>query len=187
VERTAVQLDATSLKALAHPLRVRLLGLLRADGPATATGLGARVDESSGTTSYHLRQLATAGLVVEDESRGNGRDRWWRAAHDSTRLEPAEWADDPEVSPYVDAYMGAVAAAYASRVQAYLAEAHTWPKRWQQASTLSDFRLSLSAAELVRLNDEVEALVESYYRPARKGDEQVSFQVQSFPVRRGGA
>ncbi|MCU1673364.1 MAG: Transcriptional regulator, ArsR family [Frankiales bacterium] len=184
VEQTTVVLDASSLKALAHPLRVRLLGLLRADGPATATGLGSRTGESSGTTSYHLRQLAGAGLVQEDAERGNGRERWWRAAQESTRLDAAAWTEDPANRPAVQAYLGAIAQAYASKTAEYLAEEETWPRRWQRAMTLSDWALPLTAAELVRLNEELERVVESYRRPERKGDEQVVVQLQSFPRRR---
>jgi DNA-binding transcriptional ArsR family regulator len=77
----SVELDARTLRGLAHPLRARMVGLLRTEGPATATSLAARVGESSGTTSWHLRQLADAGLVEEDSHRGNRRERWWRAAH----------------------------------------------------------------------------------------------------------
>src|SRR4051812_14770407 len=55
--------DVRALRALAHPLRNRLLGLLRLDGPATASRLARVVGESSGATSYHLRQLAAYGFV----------------------------------------------------------------------------------------------------------------------------
>ena len=184
-ERTSVYLDARSLRALAHPLRVRMLGLLRSEGPATATGLAARIGESSGTTSYHLRQLAGADLVVEDEERGNGRERWWRAAQTSTRLEGVDLLNDPELRPALDVYLRAVADACHTRVVDYLASQYDWPKRWQTASDLSDYRLSLSAAELRRLNEEVEQLVESYRRPARRGDEQVVVQYQALPQRPG--
>jgi DNA-binding transcriptional ArsR family regulator len=71
--------DARALHALTHPLRVRLLGLLRREGPATASQLARRTGLSSGSTSYHLRRLGAAGLADEDTGRGNGRDRWWRA------------------------------------------------------------------------------------------------------------
>ena len=77
--------DAAGLKALAHPVRLRMLGMLRIDGPATATSLAARLGLNSGATSYHLRQLADHGFIVDDQERGNGRERWWRAAHASTR------------------------------------------------------------------------------------------------------
>ncbi|HEY2790976.1 MAG TPA: helix-turn-helix transcriptional regulator, partial [Micromonosporaceae bacterium] len=72
-------LDGAALTALAHPVRVRLVRLLREHGPSTASKLAATLDLNSGATSYHLRQLATAGLVEEAEDLGNKRDRWWRA------------------------------------------------------------------------------------------------------------
>ena len=182
-DRTTVVLDARSLKALAHPLRVRMLGLLRSEGPATATGLGARVGESSGTTSYHLRRLADAGLVTAAEELGNARERWWRAAQASTRLEPADV--DPELRPAMDAYLRAVADSCHERVVAFLDGQHAWPRRWAAAADLSDYRLSLTAAELRRLDAEVEALVESYRRAPRRGDEEVVVQYQAFPRRPG--
>jgi len=69
--------DIRSLRALAHPLRVELLDLLRFEGPSTASALARRVGESSGATSYHLRQLARHGFIEEDERPAQGRERWW--------------------------------------------------------------------------------------------------------------
>jgi DNA-binding transcriptional ArsR family regulator len=183
MERTTHVLDARSLKALAHPIRVQLLGLLRQDGPSTATALGARLGESSGTTSYHLRQLAEVNLVVEDEERGNARERWWRAAQDSTELRGDDWVDDPEVRPALDAYMSAILGAYASRAQAFLDEADSWPKRWQRVAEMSDYSLSLTAAEAARLSASVHELLRSYQREPRKGDSPLVFQFQAFPRR----
>ena len=54
--------------ALAHPIRFRILELLR-EGPATASQLGRRLDESRGLLSYHLRVLARASAIVEDVDR----------------------------------------------------------------------------------------------------------------------
>src|SRR6478736_7487779 len=68
---------AAQLRGLAHPLRLQLLQVLRAEGPATASQLARRLGESSGATSYHLRALHRAGLVEEVEQR-NARERWWR-------------------------------------------------------------------------------------------------------------
>src|SRR5215210_6660195 len=96
------RLDAGSLKALAHPLRMRLLGALRTHGPDTASGLARRLGESSGATSYHVRRLAAHGFVEEDAGRGNGRDRWWRALHPSTTWEPSAFDDDPGAREALD-------------------------------------------------------------------------------------
>src|SRR4029453_16773762 len=71
----AKTLDGPSLKALAPPLRMRLLAELRYHGPATATKLGEALGESSGATSYHLRVLAAHGFVVDDTAAYGGRGR----------------------------------------------------------------------------------------------------------------
>jgi DNA-binding transcriptional ArsR family regulator len=68
-------------RALAHPVRLRLIELLR-EGPSTASRLGRELGESSGSTSYHLRALARAGLVEDDPEGGRGRERMWRRRED---------------------------------------------------------------------------------------------------------
>jgi DNA-binding transcriptional ArsR family regulator len=77
VTEDQVRLRAEMLRGIAHPLRVRLLDLLREDGPSTATRLAERTGQSSGATSYHLRQLAAYGFVVE-EARGPRTCGPWR-------------------------------------------------------------------------------------------------------------
>ena len=57
--------DPRALRAMAHPIRLELVGLLRTHGPLTATKAAALLGESSGSTSFHLRQLAKYGLVEE--------------------------------------------------------------------------------------------------------------------------
>src|SRR5881275_404805 len=74
-------MDAAHLRALAHPLRLQLLQILGAEGPATASLLARRLGESSGATSYHLRALHRAGMVEEAEQR-NARERWWQRSPD---------------------------------------------------------------------------------------------------------
>jgi DNA-binding transcriptional ArsR family regulator len=63
--------------AMAHPLRLELLGLL-VEGPSTASKLARRLGESRGLISYHLRMLARAGAIVEEPELGDRRERWWR-------------------------------------------------------------------------------------------------------------
>lgn len=77
----AVRLGPHNLKGLAHPLRLQLLAALRQDGPATATLLAQRFNESTGATSYHLRQLARHGFIEPDIAHAaGGRERWWKAS-----------------------------------------------------------------------------------------------------------
>ena len=70
-------LDTGALRALAHPLRVRIYDILSQYGPQTASSLAERLGESSGSTSYHLRALAKHDLIREAEDRGTARERWW--------------------------------------------------------------------------------------------------------------
>ena len=182
----AVTLNARSLRGLAHPVRLRLLSLLRTDGPSTATRLAERLGLNSGATSYHLRQLAEHGFVIEDESRGNGRDRWWRAAHRSTWFDRTEL--DEESATLGEAYLRAVAAVYAEQTQRHLDEAATLPVDWRSASTISDFALRLTAEETEGLLEDLAAVI-ARYRPddpqhvadPPPGTVPVALQVQAFP------
>ncbi len=70
--------DAKRWKAMSHPLRREMLRHLAEHGTASSTTLAAALGESTGTTSYHLRVLADAGVIEEVPGQTNGRERWWR-------------------------------------------------------------------------------------------------------------
>ncbi|MGE2833726.1 Rv2640c family ArsR-like transcriptional regulator [Mycobacterium sp. SMC-4] len=56
---------AMRLKALADPVRVKLMSLLfTADEPCTTGSLAAEVNLSESTVSHHLGQLRTAGFLT---------------------------------------------------------------------------------------------------------------------------
>ena len=89
--------DAREMRALAHPLRLRLIGLLRIDGPATASALVTTVGVTPALAFYDLRQLGRYGFVVEDpELARDGRERWWRAAEARTSWDSAVFLDTPD-------------------------------------------------------------------------------------------
>lgn len=149
------------LRALSHPGRLRMLGLLRTEGPATATTLATRLGLNTGATSYHLRQLEKHGFVVEDEARGNGRDRWWRSAHRFTRTDTAR-ATTPEERDTADAFLQAVAIVYAGQTQRALDEARTLPREWQEPMDLSDWNPRLTPARAKALVEALHALIEEW-------------------------
>ncbi|QIQ04106.1 ArsR/SmtB family transcription factor [Streptomyces liangshanensis] len=93
--------DAAALKALTHPLRIRLLGLLRQDGPATASELAVTTGESSASTSYHLRVLAKYDFVAEAAHR-DGRERRWQAVHSVTSWNNTAMTGSPESRAFVN-------------------------------------------------------------------------------------
>ncbi|MCV7381241.1 transcriptional regulator [Mycobacterium alsense] len=58
---------AMRLKALADPVRVKLMSLLfAAEEPSTTGSLAAAVGLSESTVSHHLGQLRTAGFVASE-------------------------------------------------------------------------------------------------------------------------
>jgi len=59
-----VRLDAKSVKVLAHPLRSRLVGALRLNGPSTATALAAALGTNSFKNSYQGSAFAQVGLLA---------------------------------------------------------------------------------------------------------------------------
>jgi DNA-binding transcriptional ArsR family regulator len=81
-----VEHSSAALKALSSPLRRKILHHLGVHGPGNSTTIGRAVGESTGTTSYHLRLLAEAGLIAEDRDRAKGRERWWRAVRADRRM-----------------------------------------------------------------------------------------------------
>src|SRR3954451_18129241 len=92
-ERTIELTDPRAMRAYAHPVRMALIGLLRRNGPMTATQAAARLGESSGTCSFHFRQLAKYGFC-EEAGGGRGREKPWRATALATSWTSAP--DDPE-------------------------------------------------------------------------------------------
>jgi DNA-binding transcriptional ArsR family regulator len=179
-----IQLDATTLRALAHPLRVRLLGRLRMYGPATATQLARGLGESSGATSYHLRELAKHGLVAEVEERSKGRERWWRAMHRSTHY---NLTLDPESKATGGEYLRAVARVYSDRLLhysdniEYSADIHG--DDWAEAFTLSDSHLRLGVDQARRLREELEEVLDRYRDlPPDPDGKRIVAQIQVFPI-----
>ncbi|MCM2413835.1 winged helix-turn-helix domain-containing protein [Streptomyces sp. RKAG290] len=157
--------NARTLRGLAHPLRLRLLNTLREFGPATASGLADRLGESSGATSYHLRQLASYGFVADDPERGKGRERWWKAVHTGTAFDRT--ADflrdpDPEVRGAMGVVMHEIATTHTQELNTWLGTMHEWPEEWLRSSDLSDFKVRLTPELSLELAEKIHELVESY-------------------------
>ncbi|WP_329106011.1 helix-turn-helix domain-containing protein [Streptomyces sp. NBC_01439] len=146
--------DAAALKALTHPLRIRLLGLLRQDGPATATELGVKAGESSASTSYHLRVLAKHAFVAEADHR-DGRERRWRAVHSATA-----WSNESmESSPGSRALLSLSRRAQIEHLEASLVRHEAdiadgrLPQEWVEPSGISDLMPRLTAGSLAELRE----------------------------------
>jgi predicted ArsR family transcriptional regulator len=181
MELTSITPDPAGLRALSHPTRLKMLGMLRSDGPATATTLATRLGINTGQTSYHLRQLAQHGFIADDHERGNGRERWWRAVHQSTRTAPEP--ADPADREAFDAYMQAVAVMYAQNLQAAMQESSLLPKEWRDASTISDYHVRVTAQHAAELTAKMHDLFMELREDADDDPDAAEFvfQFQAFP------
>ncbi len=178
-----VELDARNLRGIAHPVRVRLLTLLRVHGPATATSLARRLDLNTGATSYHLRQLAEHGFITDAPDRGNRRERWWQAAHGGTTFSRETLlTDDSELGP---AYLHSVAQLYADRLLRASEALLSLPDEWRAAQDFSDYLLRLTPVQAKKLSAELHAVLSRYSdagaRRRSAGAVPATVQFQLFP------
>lgn len=183
-EPSSVRLTTESLRALAHPIRLRILGHLRMRGPATATTLATEFGLNSGATSYHLRQLAEHDLITEDHALGNRRERWWRAAHASTYFDRQDLTGDETG----ESYLRAIAQLYTEQIHGAIDRRVTMPEAWQSALSLSDWQLSLTAQQARDLTRDLADVLRRHRRhdpdstaPAAAGEARVAVQFQVLP------
>jgi DNA-binding transcriptional ArsR family regulator len=185
MERQIELSDPSALRALAHPLRLRLVALLRREGPLTASEAARRVGESSGSTSYHLRQLERFGLVEEAGER-HGRQRPWRATALYT-----SWPSAPEGEELAEASLALdrfVVHRYAERLGEWIERRSEESRDWVEAASFGDSLLYLDRDELEALRDNLQALAEPYLErvadPALRpeGARPVAFVQIAFPV-----
>jgi len=181
-----LRLDRQALKVLAHPLRSRLLTELRMHGPATATALARDLGTNTGATSYHLRRLASVGLVEETKD-GHGRERPWRAATEMHGWTERDAAGDPDAEAASDWLRRHYLRSFLDHYEAWLDDQAQWPIEWQDAAGASDFVLNLGASDLAALNADLVELLQRYRDrpPSDPADARiVQLYVYAFPPER---
>ncbi|WP_040702599.1 winged helix-turn-helix domain-containing protein [Nocardiopsis ganjiahuensis] len=165
----SMEIGAEALRGLAHPLRARILDELSVQGPATATILGRRLGESSGSTSYHLRQLSRFGFVETDPGRSGGRDRWWRARPGGWNMRGTEFLRSPATREAAEIVLDGYYRGRQERAERWrrIAREHTdSPKvrRWSRAFQDSVSHLRLTPEETEEFAGEINALAREWAR-----------------------
>jgi DNA-binding transcriptional ArsR family regulator len=156
--------DPSALKALTHPLRVRMLAHLRLHGDATASQLGRVFGESSGATSYHLRQLERFGFVESTADQPSRRERRWHATTETTEFDLV--ADDPGARDAIDVLVRRQIETLVEGVTRRQREAADWPREWSEAHFSDDYAVRLTPDALHR----VQAAVQSALKQERVAD-----------------
>jgi predicted ArsR family transcriptional regulator len=157
--RTRLLDDPVAIRAMAHPIRLDLRGLLAQEGPMTAADAARRLGISQALASHHLRQLAKYDFVEPAPGKDN-RERPWRVVSTSQ-----SWKDafkTPE---------GAAAANVLEQLLAEraLEELATWQERrpdedsiWRDHSGIGHTGVYLTGEELTELVEDIDALLHRY-------------------------
>jgi DNA-binding transcriptional ArsR family regulator len=165
--------DLGAAKALANPVRQRILRELSAMGEATSTTLAERLGVTTGGTSYNLRVLAEHGFVEEIPERAHGRERWWRRVDRSLRF-PPQSEQDPEMRTALETlnqlWLNEDLASFA-RFQ----EQRPGMGEWADALPYSRGSIRVSLSELQSFFEDYLALLRRYQPPEDKaaGDSRV--------------
>jgi DNA-binding transcriptional ArsR family regulator len=151
------KVDVVSLKALAHPLRIQILEMLSRYGAQTACGLGDMLGESSGSTSYHLRQLAKHDFVREVQGKGTARERWWERPKGAIEIGGRDLIENPLsgqaarlVNREFEHNRSAALADFMEHGDALL------PREWSDAATISTTNVRLTPDQLQHYVREIE-------------------------------
>jgi DNA-binding transcriptional ArsR family regulator len=152
--------DPRAMRALAHPVRMAILNSLQRHGPATATSLAPVVGASPSVTSWHLRHLATFGLVENCDIGSDARRRWWRAVGRGFRFSLPEGEEGSAAYSMLAGQL----------FESSLRQAQTWQQEvepeldddWRRLSGTANTRVAVSREELERIEDEIEKLIAPY-------------------------
>lgn len=184
----ARQASAQDIKAFTHPLRMRLWRLLSDHGRATASMLARLTGESSGQTSYHLRQLEKFGFVEEDTEMGSGRERWWKSLGFSATLFPTP--EQPEVDPSAQVLSQFLIDEHAEQMTRWGEQVLHEPDEWRLATTSSTAGTWMTVDELGRLSADLEEVINSHVdrawerhqRGERDGERRIRVYVDTLIV-----
>ncbi|WP_035768860.1 winged helix-turn-helix domain-containing protein [Arthrobacter castelli] len=150
--------DPVRIRALAHPLRLRLLDHLQEVVQATATQCAAALDESVASCSFHLRTLAKHGYV-EPAPRA-GRDKPWKL--NSRRRKHTIDNTRPGSIEAVSALAALQVEEQMARIQDWLTAAPSQPAEDIDAAVISSGRFYATPDEVRQLREQILHLADGY-------------------------
>ncbi|MGX6604236.1 ArsR/SmtB family transcription factor [Micromonosporaceae bacterium Da 78-11] len=156
--------DPQALRALAHPVRLRLLELLTVDGAATGRKLADLTGESTASVSYHVGQLAKWGLVEPATELAHGRERPWRA---TSRGITWSATGDGEFVAASRALRDQLVAQRLAGLDAYQRHEDRFEADWRRAAWVGEDAGYLDPAELTEVTERIKAVIAEYTDPTR--------------------
>ncbi|MGC2939333.1 MULTISPECIES: winged helix-turn-helix domain-containing protein [unclassified Brevibacterium] len=182
-------LGAEALKGLAHPLRMEIYDVLMKHGPQTSTSLAKRLGESSGSTSYHLRQLARHRFIRQVESTSGGREKWWERTPGPVDVSRRSAQEDPAASASAGFVLREWARSGTRALEDFvdaLTDTETMPDRWADASAVHTSNVRVTPEQLREINDHfyrtTQAFIDEYRGRNDPGSRPVQIQFNAFPL-----
>lgn len=184
--RTERVLDAGALRALAHPLRVRLYDILSQYGPQTASTLAELTGESTGSTSYHLRALAQHDLIREVANRGTARERWWERPAGMVTFTNPEMQNTPAGRTVLEAVQSETLTLRHQQLMHFANHGWDETEEWRDAAIISTATARLTAEQSHDLVQRIQALVDDtvarYRDQTGEGVRPVTIRNDVFPL-----
>lgn len=182
--------DPRALRALAHPLRWKLIDLLTAHGQLTATQCSAESGESVASCSYHLNMLAKYGFIEQAPS-GPGRDKPWRMLSTRQQLSGAGMGEEGELA--AEAATEAFLDHELAKLKARLRAAGREPEHWHSATAVSGTTTWLTVEELGEVTEQLRQIAARYadrasnraVRPAQGREVRIFFATTVAPQSKG--
>jgi len=173
------ELDPRAMRALAHPLRLTLLELAGLEGSLTATRAAELTGESSGSCSFHLRQLAKYGFLEEAEG-GVGRERPWRM-----KTLSHSWTDEEPEADILDALL---VQRIGQQLTDWLHRRRREPAEWRRAAPGTYSMVYVTPEELTAIGETLVDLsvpyLERFNDPTKRpeGARPVRLLAMGFPL-----
>lgn len=156
--------DPVTLRAVAHPMRLKLIGMVGINGTLTASQAAKQLDSTPAVTAYHLRTLAKYGFV-EDAGSTSARERPWRLTE---RAVSFSWSGD---DPAGQAMTRVAYAEWFEHVYHYEEHLRDYPQEVRDASSATERVLFATPEEVAELTEKIRDLLEPFEErvdPARR-------------------
>ncbi|TDV38716.1 winged helix-turn-helix domain-containing protein [Actinophytocola oryzae] len=151
--------DPKALRALAHPLRWKLIEFVGREGTATATQCAQETGESVANCSYHLNLLAKYDYVEQAEG-GQGREKPWRLVHQGQSISDVGMDKESELA--AQAASGAFLDYALAQIKERSLTAHLEPDEWRLVLGISNNTDYMTPAEVQEIVDTVRTLLDKF-------------------------
>ncbi|WP_295822756.1 helix-turn-helix domain-containing protein [uncultured Microbacterium sp.] len=179
-------LDAGALRALAHPLRVRLYDILSQYGPQTASSLAELTGESTGATSYHLRALAHHDLIREVAGRGTARERWWERPAGMVTLSNPDMENTPSGRAVLEAVHSETLTLRHQQLMQFATHGWDETEEWRDAALIATASARLTATQTRELVQRIQAVIDEtvarYRDQSGEGVRPITMRADIFPL-----